>query len=397
MKQTKVLQEIRIMRFAEVYAWWTEKRLTQAEAATLLGMCERTFRRYSQKHLADGQEGLCDKRLDKVAHNAAAVDEVMEIINLFETHYSNFTVSHFYDKYRDDHKGFRSYSWIKNQLQDHGLIKKAKRRGAHRRKRERSPMIGMMIHQDGSTHEWVPEKQWDLIVTMDDASSEVYSGFFIEEEGTHSSFQGVSEVIVKHGLFCSLYTDRGSHYWTTPAVGGKVDKVNLTQFGRAMKQLGIDMIAAYSPEARGRSERLFGTLQQRLPKELALAGITTMDKANEFLNKIYWPKHNARFAVKPIENESAFVPWLDSGMNLHDILCIQEQRTVTKDNTVSYNAKLLQIPKQKDRCNYVKATVRVHEYLDGSMAIFHGPRKLAHYDLHGNLLETTARNRKKAA
>jgi len=384
------------MRFTEVYEWWSEKRLTQAEAATLLGMCERTFRRYCQRHVTEGQEGLCDKRLEKIAHNAAAVDEVIELVNLFETRYPTFSVSHFYDKYRDEHKGSRSYSWIKNQLQDYGLIKKAKKRGAHRRKRERSPMMGMMIHQDGSTHEWVPGKQWDLIITMDDATSEVYSGFFVEEEGSHSSFQGVSEVIIKHGLFCSLYTDRGSHYWTTPIVGGKVDKINLTQFGRAMKQLGIEMIAAYSPEARGRSERLFGTLQQRLPKELSLENITTMDKANEFLNKVYWPKHNARFAISPKEKECAFVAWLDSGMNLHDILCIQEQRTVTKDNTISYNAKLLQIPKQQDRCNYVKATVRVHEYSDASMAIFHGPKKLANYDSQGNLLETT-RNKKRAA
>lgn len=395
MNQTKVLQEIRLMRFTEAYEWWSEKRLTQAEAATLLGLCERTFRRYCRRHAVDGKEGLYDKRLEKAAHNAAPVDEVMEVLNLFETHYPNFTVSHFYDKYHDDHQGSRSYSWIKNQLQDYGITKKAKKRGTHRRKRERSPMIGMMIHQDGSTHEWVPGKQWDLIVTMDDATSEVYSGFFVEEEGTHSSFQGISDVILKHGLFCSLYTDRGSHYWTTPEVGGKVDKVNLTQFGRAMKQLGIDMIAAYSPEARGRSERLFGTVQQRLPKELALAGITTMDKANEFLNKIYWPKHNARFSVKSKESEPAFVPWLDS-MNLHNILCIQEQRTVTKDNTVSYKAKILQIPKQQDRCHYVKATIRIHEYSNGSMAIFHGPKKLANYDVAGILI-TTAESKKKAA
>lgn len=392
MNNRKVLQEIRLMKFSEIYNWWTEKRLSQTEAAVLLGLCERTFRRYCRKHEQEEFEALYDKRIEKIAHNSASVDEVMEMMELFQTKYPNFTVAHFYDKYRQDHRGQRSYSWVKNQLQGHGLIRKAKKRGAHRRKRERTPMVGMLLHQDGSTHEWVVGTQWDLIVTLDDATSEIYSAFFVEEEGTHSSFLGVRETILSQGLFCSLYTDRGSHYWTTPEVGGKVDKDNLTQFGRAMRQLGIEMIAAYSPEARGRSERMFGTLQQRLPKELALVGITTMEAANDFLKKIYLPQHNARFTVKPKEEERAFVPWLDSSMNLHEILCIQEQRTVKKDNTVSYQNKILQIPKQQNRCHYIKAKVRVHEYADGSLAIFHGPRKLAIYESNGSLVEAKAKH-----
>jgi len=397
MNRTQVLQEIRLMRFTEIYDRWRVNRLTQEEAAQLLGVHERTFRRYCRKHETEGAEGLYDRRLDKAAHNAAPLDEVMEVLTLFETRYPNFTVAHFYDKYRDEHAGQRSYNWVREQLQSHGMVKKAKKRGAHRRKRERAPMAGMMLHQDGSTHEWVPGKQWDLIVTLDDANSEVYSGFFVDEEGTHSSFQAVKEVILEHGLFCSLYTDRGSHYWTTPTVGGKVDKNNLTQFGRAMAQLGIDMIPAYSPEARGRSERMFGTLQQRLPKELALAGITTMEEANQFLRDVYWPKHNAKFAVKPKEEDRAFVPWIDSGMNLEDILCIQEQRTVSNDNTISYRGKSLQIPKQKHRCHYIKAKVRIHEYADKTLAIFHGPRKLANYDANGDIVTPKAKTKKAKA
>lgn len=373
------------MRFEDLYGRYQLKSLTQAEAAMVLGICERTFRRYCRKHEADGAEGLYDQRLDRVAHNAAPTDEVMEMLTLFETRYPNFTVAHFYDKYRDTHQGTRSYNWVKQHLQDSGLVKRAKKRGAHRRKRERSPMKGMMIHQDGSTHEWVPEQRWDLIVTMDDATSEVYSGFFVDEEGTFSSFRGVQETIEKQGLFCSLYTDRGSHYWTTPTVGGKVDKVNLTQFGRAMQRLGIDMIAAYSPEARGRSERMFGTLQGRLPKELALANITSMEEANRYLKDVYWPEHNKRFAIPAAQTESAFVAWLDSGTNLQEILCIQEQRTVGKDNTISYEGKILQIPKQQERCHYIKAKVKVHEYSDGSLAVFHGPRCLARYNADGSM------------
>lgn len=285
MNKTNVLQEIRTMRFEELYTQRTEGILTIEEAAKILGVDERTFRRWSQRYEEEGALGLADKRLDKIAHNAAGLDEVLELLTLFETRYPKFTVAHFYDKYRDEHKGTRCYTWVKNRLQESGLIQKAKKRGAHRRKREREPMPGMLLHQDGSTHAWVPEIYWDLIVTMDDANNKIYSAFFVDEESTFSSFQGIKDVIETEGLFCSLYTDRGSHYWNTDHKGEKVNKMNLTQFGRAMQRLGIEMIPAYSPEARGRSERMFGTLQGRLPKELALEGICDMHKANQFFKR----------------------------------------------------------------------------------------------------------------
>jgi hypothetical protein len=236
----------------------------------------------------------------------------------------------------------------------------------------------MMIHQDGSTHEWVAGKQWDLIVTMDDATSEHYSMFFCEQEGTRSSFKGVKEVIHANGIFCSIYTDRGSHYWHTPEGSAKVDKVHLTQFGRAMHQLGIEMIPAYSPEARGRSERAFRTHQDRLPKELAAEGITSMDKANEYILKTYMPAFNAEFMVPPAEQGSLFVP-VTIG-NVEDILCEQYERTVGKDNCVSFQGLRLQIPADKYHCNYVNRKVRVHRYHDGMLALFHGPRKLVTFD-----------------
>ena len=258
---------------------------------------------------------------------------------------------------------------------------KAAKRGAHRKRRERSPLPGMLVHQDGSTHEWVPGQHWDLIVTMDDATNEHYSMFFVDEEGTQSSFQGVQEVIETRGLFSAFYSDRGSHYWTTQEAGGKVDKVNLTQFGRAMKQVGIDMIAAYSPEARGRSERAFATHQGRLPKELALAGITDMETANRYLRDVYRLAFNGEFAQPPLEDGSAFVPFL--GGSLKDILCEQFERTVSKDNCVRFEGLTLQIPSDRHRCHYVKAKVHVHRYQDGTLAVFHGPRQLAAYDAQG--------------
>lgn len=244
-------------------------------------------------------------------------------------------------------------------------------------------MVGMMLHQDGSRHEWIAAETWDLIVTMDDASSEIYSAFFVAEEGTMSTFRGLQAVITERGLFCSLYADRGSHYWHTPEAGGPVDKDNPTQVGRALAQLGIELIPAYSPEARGRSERMFGTLQRRLPQELRVAGIATMEAANRFLADVYLPRHNACFARTPEDAGVAFVPFAG---NIEDILCIQEERVVGNDNTVRYKNRTLQIPADRHRHHYVKATVRVHEYPDGGLAVFHGPRRLASYSADGTLV-----------
>jgi hypothetical protein len=314
----------------------------------------------------------------------------MKVLTLFETKYYDFTVKHFHEKL-EGYGIHRSYTWTKKVLQQAGLVKKALRRGAHRRKRPRRPLPGMMLHQDGSRHEWVPGRIWDLIVTMDDATNYIYSGFFVEEEGTMSSFSALCEVIKEQGLFCSLYADRGSHYWHTPEAGGKVDRDNPTQVGRALKQLGIELIPAYSPEARGRSERMFGTLQKRLPQELRLRGIKHMEEANRFLREEYLPTHNKRFAVTPEDKGIAFISWVGEG--LEDILSVQEERTVGNDNTVRYKRLCLQIPADRHRYHYVKVKVRVHEYPDATLAIFHGPRKLAHYRPDGQLLDKRIRER----
>jgi hypothetical protein len=327
-------------------------------------------------------EGLSDKRLTQASFRCAPVDEVMAVADLYKSRHRGWNVKHFYGWYQDE-GGKRSYTWVKNTLQSSGLISKKPKRGTHRKRRDRKPLPGMMLHQDGSRHEWVSGKMWDLIVTMDDATNEHYSMFFVDEEGTASSFQGVRDVIVQRGLFSSLYTDRGSHYWYTPKEGGKVSKTQLTQFGRAMKHLGVQMIAAYSPEARGRSERAFQTHQDRLVKELALHGITDMDAANRYLAQTYLPAFNAEFMQPAPEEGSAFVPW--AGDNLDDILCEQDERTVSADNCVSFEGMILQIPANRYRCHYVRVRVQVHRYLDGSLAIFHGPRKLADYDHKGKL------------
>jgi hypothetical protein len=332
----------------------------------------------------DGLEGLLDRRLSRPSHRLAPLDEVMALNELYRRSYDGWNVRHFYSFYRGRHEGERSYTWVKQTLQKAGLVARAPGRGKHRKRRERAPLPGMLLHQDGSRHEWAPGILWDLIATMDDATGKHYSLFFVEEEGTASSFAGVREVIEEHGLFCSLYTDRGSHYWTTPTAGGRVDKKNLTQFGRAMHQLGIEMIAAYSPQARGRSERAFRTHQQRLPKELAAAGITTMAEANRYLREKYLPAYNAEFGKTAPVAGSAFVPLI--GQNVTDTLCEHYERKVGNDNCVSFEGMKLQIPRDNYRMHYVKATVRVHRYPDGSLALFHGPRCLARYTAQGEAI-----------
>lgn len=381
MKRTEILQEVRKMRFEEAYEGWNRGRLTQEEAAMLLGVCDRTFRRYLIRYEDEGMEGLVDRRLGQVSHRCAPVDEVMALADLYSHRYRGFTVKHFYSWYRRSHSGMRSYTWVKKTLQAKGLVQKALRKGQHRKQRPRAPYVGMMLHQDGSRHEWVPGKLWDMIVTMDDASNKHYSMFFVEEEGTQSSFQGINDVIKDHGVFASLYTDRGSHYWHTPEAGGKVDKGNLTQFGRAMRQLGIEMIPAYSPEARGRSERAFRTHQERLVKELAVAGITDMKKANAYIRNIYLPAFNDEFSVPPEEAASMFVSW--AGTTIEDILCEQHERTVGNDNCVRFDGIVLQIPQDQYRYHYVRVKVCVHRYPNGNLAIFHGHRKLATYNSQG--------------
>jgi transposase len=374
------------MKFEDVYGRWQQRRLSQVEVAEILGISERSFRRWRDRYQAEGLEGLTDRRLGKASARRVPVDRVNHVLTLYRERYGGFTAKHFHDKLRQHHGFTLSYSWTKLRLQAAGLVAKAPRRAAHRRKRPRRPLTGMLVHQDGSRHRWLPafDQQLDLIVTLDDATSAIYSAFLVEEEGTTSTFRALAEVIGAQGLPCALYTDRASHYFVTPKAGEKVAKDQLTQVGRALAQLGIEHIPAYAPEARGRSERAFGTLQDRLPKELALAGITTLAVANRFIREIYLPEHNARFAVAPEHPESAFVA--DAAGAHRDLLCVQEERVVGNDNTVRYRGLSLQIPPSKLRPHFVKARVRVHDYPNGTLAIFHGPRRLARYRADGTPL-----------
>jgi len=372
-----------MQKFRDVLSHWEKGDLSMLEASDILGLSERQFRRYRDRYEEDGLDGLVDGRLGKPSPKRVPEAETERMLELYRRRYRGWNVKHFHEHLVRDH-GFRwGYTWVKTQLHTVGLVERARKRGAHRRKRERKPCEGMMLHQDGSRAAWLGGRAGlDLIVTMDDATSTIYSAFLVEEEGTASTFRGLLEVFGRHGLPSSLYTDRGSHYFFTPKAGEGVDKERLTQVGRALQRLGIEHIAAYSPEARGRSERMFGTLQDRLIKELAKAGIDEIEVANAWIRDVYLSEHNGRFARPAAVPEIAFVAVFD-GAALTEALCGQEERVVGRDNTVSWAGLKLQLPESPLRHHWVKVRVRVHEYPDGTLALFHGPRCIARYTADG--------------
>ena len=302
-----------------------------------------------------------------------------EVERLYRTRYQGFTARHFHEHLVQDHRFRWGYTWTKLFLQSKGLLEKAPRRGAHRRKRPRRPLPGMMLHQDGSRHAWLAgQAALDLIVTMDDATSAIYSAFLVEEEGTASTFRALAEVFARHGLPLSLYTDRGSHYFHTPEAGGKVDREQPDpgrpgagaagrRAYRGLFAAGARPLGAGVPDPAGPAA-----------KELALAGITTVEAANAFIRDVYLPAHNARFAVKAEQEGSPSSPI--PGVDLDEILCVQEERQVGNDNCVSFQRRKLQIPESPLRPHFVKARVKVQPYHDGTHAIFHGPRCLGRYD-----------------
>ncbi len=383
MRRATVLWEVFVRRFAEAFEQYQGRGLTAEEAGELLGMSGRNFRRLCNRYEEDGVVGLRDRRIGKISPRRAPAGELARMQELFRERYRDFTVKHFHEQLVKRHNYKLCYTVTRLSLQAAGLVAKAKRRGAHRKKRTRRPLPGMLLFQDGSTHRWIAAlaRDLDLIVTLDDATGQICSAFLVEEEGTMSSFCGLAETIERYGLFGAFYTDRGSHYFVTPKDSSKVDKTQFTQVGRALSQLGITHIPSYSPQARGRMERAFGTLQKRLPQELRLARIKTVAAANRYIRDRFVPDYNARFAVAAAEPGSAFVPYV--GRPLADVLCIQEDRVVGADNCVSFNRRSLQIPPQRHRNHYVRATVRVHQYPDGHRAIFDGPRCLALFDPTG--------------
>ncbi|VIO71587.1 hypothetical protein CI1B_37730 [Bradyrhizobium ivorense] len=389
MGTASIHEGVRRMRFSDLLERTEARELTQEGAAELLGVSVRTFQRWAERYEAEGDDGLVDRRMGRRSPRRAPEAELERMLGLFRDKYADFTVKHFHEQLQKRHDYVLGYTVTKLALQAAGLVRKAPKRSAHRKKRPRRPLPGMLLHQDGSRHVWIEGlPAMDLIVTMDDATSEVYSMLLVEEEGTASTFLALGEVIGERGLFCALYTDRGSHYFLTPKAGEKVSKTQQTQVGRALSHLGIEHIAAYSPQARGRSERLFGTLQDRLPKELRLAGIKTVEAANAWLKAHYIAEHNAAFAIKAEQQSTAFVA--DRHEAWREALCVIEERTVANDNTVAWKGRRLQLPESRLRPHFVRALVRVHEYPDGTVSVFLGPHRLARFSANGQQISPDA-------
>ena len=389
MRRAEILEGVRMLKLRDILSRWEAKQISQLEAAELMGVSERTFRRWTRRFEEEGEAGVVDRRLGKPSPRRVPAAEAERVAELYRTRYGGFTAKHFHERLVGVHGFNWGYTWTKTFLHGQGLLAPAPRRGAHRRKRPRRPLRGMMLHQDGSRHEWLNgQPALDLIVTLDDATGEIYSAFLVAEEGTHSTLRALHEVISQHGLPCSLYTDRGSHYFVTPKAGEKPDPRACTQVGRALAQLGIEHIPAFSPEARGRSERAFRTLQDRLPKELAVAGITTVAAADRNLRDAFVPAYNTRFAVAPEQPDSAFGAIGD--LDLDQILCLEEPRQVGNDNTVLWRRRRLQIPASPLRPHFVRTRVKVRQHLDGTLSIFHGPRCIARYGPEGQAIALAA-------
>jgi transposase len=380
MERAMKVQDVMLQAMAKKITWW--------QAAEILGISDRHMRRWRERYEEEGYNGLLDRRRGKPSRRRVPLARVEKVFALYREKYFDLNVQHFHEKLQAEHGIELSYTWVKQALQGAGLVARGRKRGVHRKRRERRPLPGMLLHIDGSRHQWFQDERWyDLIVILDDATSEIYYAQLVEEESTQTVMAGLKEVIERKGVFCALYSDRGSHFWLTPKVGGKVDYHRRTQVGRALHELGVQMIPAYSPEARGRSERSFGTWQGRLPQELRLRQLGTLEAANRFLREDYIAEFNRCFQVASKQRGNAFVPC--RSRDLERIFSLQFERSVNRDNTVSFQNLSLQIQRVRWRATLAGCQVVVHQHLDGTLSLTHGPHCLGRYTALGTALETT--------
>lgn len=368
----------RTMKIQEVILRALAKRITWWQAAEIIGITDRQMRRWLRRYELYGYDGLYDRRKGKPSPRQVPVETVEKVLGLYREKYFDFNVRHFHEKLREEHALQLSYTWVKLALQGAGLVEKGRKRGVHRKRRPRRPLPGMLLHMDGSKHTWFQDDRWyDLLVLLDDATSEIYYAQLVEEESTHTVMVALREVIEQKGVFCALYCDRASHFFLTPKAGEPVDRQRLTQVGRALAELRIEMIPAYSPQARGRGERNFRTWQGRLPQELRLRAITTLAAANRFLRESYIAEFNGKFTVPAAEPGTAFTRL--RGVDLDQVFSIKYERVVNRDNTVSWANHCLQIDKTSWRGSLAGCRVTVYEHLDGTVSVGYGPRRVGRY------------------
>jgi transposase len=374
----------RTMKVQEVLLRAMSGELRWLQAADILGWSPRTLRRWRRRYEYWGYDGLWDRRRRRPSPRRAPLAEVEGLLRLYREQYRGFNVRHFHQLARRDHAVTLSYSFVKRALQAAGLVRKRRARGRHRRRREPRPCYGELLHLDGSPHAWLarcPEEQPTLLHVIDDATKRLLYAQLWPAETTEAVMTALREVCQIYGLPIALYTDRAGWAFHTPKAGGRVDRTQLTQVGRALARLGIEHIPAYSPQARGRSERLNRTLQDRLVNELRLHGATTLAAANAYLRQRFIPDYNVLFTRPPADPASAFVPL--GAVDLAPILCYEEERLVGQDNTVVLEGIRLQLAKQPGRrtCAGLRVTVRRH--LDGQHTVWRGPQCFGRYDARG--------------
>src|SRR5882672_4296719 len=382
----------RAMKVQEVILRALSGQLTWLQAADILGRSPRSIRRLRLRYERYGYDGLFDHRRHTPSPRRAAVADVERLLQLYRTRYQGFNVRHFLRTARREHGVTFCYAFVKKALQGAGLVSKHRPRGRHRRRREPRPCFGELLHLDGSRHHWltlVPEQWLTLIAVVDDATKQVlYAEFTEGGESSAAVLTALRAVLTTWGLPMSLYTDRAHWAAHTPVAGGAADRTKLTQVGRALAHLGIEHILGYSPQARGRSERMNGTLQGRLVNELRVAGITTVPAANRHLRECFLPDFNAEFHRAPAEPVAAFVPL--GRVDLEQILCHQAARVVARDNTVVLDGVVLQLAKQPGRRSCAGLHVVVRRHLDGRHSVWLGSRRLGLYDPRGRTLTPAA-------
>jgi transposase len=372
----------RMMKVQEVILRAMAKKITWWQAAEIIGMSDRNMRRLHWRYREHGYDGLIDRRVGQPSSKRVPLAVVEQVFTLYREKYFDLNVRHFHEKLQQEHGIRLSYTWVKQALQGAGLVRVARRRGVHRRRRERRPLPGMLLHIDGSRHQWFQDDRWyDLLVILDDATSEIYYAQLVEEESTMTVLRALREVIEQRGIFCALYSDRASHFFWTPRAGGKVDAGRPTQVGRALQEMNIRMIPAYSPQARGRSERGFRTWQGRLPQELRLQGIRTPEQANKFLREHYVAEFNRGFQVAALQRGSAFLPCTRKDLDV--VFSVQQQRVVNRDNTVVVGGTVFQIEPTRWRRTLAGCAVTVCEHLDQLWSIRYGPHLVGRYNAHG--------------
>ncbi len=372
----------RAMKVQEVILRAMARKLTWWQAAEIIGISVRSMRRWRARYERYGYDGLFDRRRGQPSPKRVPLATAEKVLALYQEKYRDFNVRHFHEKLREEHEIRLSYTWVKRALQGAGLVRKARRRGVHRKRRARRPIPGMLLHLDGSRHRWFQDHRWhDFLVVLDDATSEVYYAQLVEAESTRTVMAALRAVIERKGLFCALYSDRASHFFETPKAGGPVDPQRRTQVGRALAELGIELIPAYSPQARGRSERNFATWQGRLPQELRLAGRRTLEEANRFLREHYVADFNRRFTVPAAQPGHAFLRV--QGRDLDRVFSLQQERVVNRDNTVSLGNRVLQIEKTRWRATLAGCRVIVSEHLNGELTVSYGPHRVGRYTAEG--------------